>query len=72
MGKVYRKYERNERFYKHRIFQMEKVIPLYEYEPLVLFPEQKTSNEIKEKGDTNGASPCKNSRGAKKPHRRKR
>lgn len=50
---------------------MEKVVPLYEYELLVLFPWQKTSNEVEEKGDTNGARPCKSSRGAKKPHRRK-
>ncbi len=55
--KVCRKYERNERLYRHKIFQMEKVKPLYEYEPLVLFPKPETSNEEEETGDTNGARP---------------
>jgi len=35
IGKVCRRYERNERLYMHRIFQMEKVIPSFEYEPLI-------------------------------------
>jgi hypothetical protein len=38
IGKVYRRYERNERLYMHMISQMEKVMPLFEYEPLVLSP----------------------------------
>jgi hypothetical protein len=36
IGKVYRRYERNERLYRHKISQMEKVMPSFEYEPLVL------------------------------------
>jgi hypothetical protein len=36
IGKVYQKYERNERLYIHMIFQMEKVMPSFEYEPLVM------------------------------------
>jgi hypothetical protein len=31
IGKVCRKYKRNERFYKHKIFEMEKVMPSFEY-----------------------------------------
>jgi hypothetical protein len=57
IGKVCRKYERNERSYKHMIFQMEKFMPSFEYEPLVLFLEPKTSYEEKDRGDTNGARP---------------
>jgi hypothetical protein len=34
IGKVYKTYERTERLYKHRISHMEKVIPLFEYEPI--------------------------------------
>jgi hypothetical protein len=41
IGKVYRKYERNERLYIHRISQMERVMPSIEYEPLVLSPKPK-------------------------------
>ncbi len=33
IGKVYRKYERSERWYKHIISQMEKFMPSFEYEP---------------------------------------
>jgi hypothetical protein len=36
IGKVCRKYERNERLYVHMISQMEKVMPSFEYEPLVM------------------------------------
>jgi hypothetical protein len=36
--KVYRMYERNEKLYRHKISQMEKVIPSFQYEPLVLIP----------------------------------
>jgi len=54
IGKVCKKYERNERLYRHKISQMEKIMPSFEYESLVLFPELKTSYEEKYKGDTNG------------------
>ncbi len=37
IGKVCRKYQKNERLYRHRIFRMEKIMPSFEYEPLVLF-----------------------------------
>jgi hypothetical protein len=40
--KVYKMYERNEKLYRHKIFQMEKVIPSFQYEPLVLILEPKT------------------------------
>jgi hypothetical protein len=56
IGKVYRRYERNERLYKHRISQMEKVMLAFDYEFLVFFPEPKTLDE-EEKGNTNGARP---------------
>ncbi len=29
IGKICRRYERNEKLYKHKIFQMEKVIPSF-------------------------------------------
>ncbi len=32
-------------------------MPLFEYEPLILFPKLETLNEEKDKGDTNGARP---------------
>jgi len=51
IGKVCRWYERNERLYMHTIFQMEKVIPSFQYEPLVLILKPKTSNEEKERGN---------------------
>jgi hypothetical protein len=50
-------YERNERLYRHMISQMEKLMPSFEYEPLILSPKPETSNEEKDKGDTNGARP---------------
>ncbi len=50
-------YERNEKLYIHRISQMEKVIPSFQYEPLVLTPKLKTSYEEENKGNTNGARP---------------
>jgi hypothetical protein len=56
-GKVCKRYERNERLYMHIIFQMEKVIPSFHYEPLVLTPKPKTLNEEKERGNINGAKP---------------
>jgi hypothetical protein len=36
---------------------MEKVMPSFEYEPLILFLEPKTSNEEENKGNTDGAGP---------------
>ncbi len=38
IGKICKKYERNKRLYKHNISHMEKVMPSFEYEHLVLFP----------------------------------
>jgi len=55
--KVCKKYERNERLYIHRIFHMEKVMPLFEYEPLVMSLEQKTSYEEEDKRDIDGVRP---------------
>jgi hypothetical protein len=43
-------YERNEKLNRHNISQMEKVIPLFWYEPLVLILELETSNEEEERG----------------------
>ncbi len=57
IGKVYRKYERNERLYRQMISQMDKFMPSFEYEPLVLSPQPETSNEEKDRGFTNGARP---------------
>jgi len=54
IGKVCIKYERNERLYRHMIFQMEKSMPSFEYESLVLFPELKISDEEEDKGDIDG------------------
>jgi hypothetical protein len=50
-------YERNEKLYMHKIFQMEKVIPSFQYEPLVLIPKPETSNEEEKRRHTNGARP---------------
>jgi hypothetical protein len=36
---------------------MEKIMPLFEYEPLVLFPEPETLNEEEDKRDIDGARP---------------
>jgi len=41
----------------HRIFQMEKVIPSFQYEPLVLTLELETSYEEEERGNTDGVGP---------------
>jgi hypothetical protein len=54
IGKVCKKYERNERLYRHMIFWMERIMPSFEYEPLVLFPKPNIINEKKDRGDTNG------------------
>jgi hypothetical protein len=43
--KVYRRYERNERLYMHRIFLMEKVIPSFEYKVLVFSSKPETLGE---------------------------
>ncbi len=50
-------YEKNEKLYRHRIFQMEKVIPSFQCEPLVFTLKPKTLDEVKDKGNTNGARP---------------
>jgi hypothetical protein len=55
IGKVCRKYERNQRLYIHKISQMEKVMPTFEYEPLVMSLELETSYEEEDKRDTYGA-----------------
>ncbi len=52
--KVGRRYERNERLYRHKIFQMEKVIPSFQYELLVFIPELETLDEEEEKGNIDG------------------
>jgi hypothetical protein len=39
------------------ISPMEKVMPSFEYEPLVLSLDLETLDEKKEKGDTNGVGP---------------
>jgi hypothetical protein len=57
IGKVYRKYERNERLYKHKIFQMEIIMPTFEYELLILSLKPETSNEEENKGDIDGVGP---------------
>jgi hypothetical protein len=50
---------RNEKFYMHKISQIERVIPSFQYEPLILTPKPKTSNEEEKRGNTNGARPSK-------------
>jgi len=57
IGKICKWYERSERLYMHKIFQMEKVMPTFEYDPLVLSLELKTLDEEKDKGDTSGVRP---------------
>ncbi len=41
----------------HKISQMENVIPLFQYEPLVLILESETSDEEEERGQIDGAGP---------------
>jgi hypothetical protein len=41
------------------IFQMEKVMPSFEYEPLVFYPKLETSNEEEDKRNTDGAGPLR-------------
>jgi hypothetical protein len=55
--KVYNKYERNERMYKHMIFQMKKLMPSFKYKPLILFLKPKTLDEEKYRMDRNGVGP---------------
>ncbi len=43
----------------HKISQMEKVIPSFQYELLILTLEPKTLNEEKETGQTDGVGPSK-------------
>jgi len=57
IGEVYRKYDMNERLYKHKISQMEKVMPLFEYEPLVLSLESEALNEEENIRDIDGVRP---------------
>jgi hypothetical protein len=59
IGKVYKMYKRNEKLYMHKISRMEKVIPFFQYEPLVLTLESKTLDEEEERGQTNGVGPSK-------------
>ncbi len=59
IGKVYKMYERNEKLYMHKISQMEKVIPFFQYELLVLIPESKTLDEEEKKGQIDGVGPSK-------------
>jgi hypothetical protein len=55
IGKIYKKYERNERLYRHKISQMEKFMPSFEYELLILSLKPKASDEEEDRGDTYGA-----------------
>ncbi len=55
IGKVYRMYEKNEKLQRHKIFQMGKVIPLFQYEPLVLIQESETLDEEEKRGQIDGA-----------------
>ncbi len=41
----------------HRISQMKKVISSFQYEPLILTLESKTSDEEEKRGNTNGVGP---------------
>jgi hypothetical protein len=50
-------YERNEKLYRHKIFQMQKVMPSFQYELLVLIPEPKTLNEEEDRENIDGAKP---------------
>jgi hypothetical protein len=45
IGKVYKRYERNERLYRQRTSQMAKFMPSFEYEPLVLSLKLNTLDE---------------------------
>lgn len=55
--KVCRLYERNEKLYMHKIPQMEKVIPSFQYDPLVPASKPETSYEEECRGNTNGVGP---------------
>jgi hypothetical protein len=67
-------YERNDKIYKHKIFQMKKVILSFQYEPFILIPKLETSNEEEKRGHIDGAGPLrtKTRRGEmNRPYRRK-
>ncbi len=72
IGKVCKRYERNERLYKPKIFQVEKVMPTFEYEPLVFSLDSKTLDEEKDRGNTNGAGPSGIRTSKEKPRRFKK
>jgi hypothetical protein len=57
IGKVCKRYERNERLHMHMIYHMEKVMPTFEYETLVFSPKLEISYEEEDRGNTNGARP---------------
>ncbi len=50
-------YAKSEKLYKHDISHMEKVIPLFQYELLILTQEPKTLYEEEENGHTNDVEP---------------
>jgi hypothetical protein len=55
--KACKRYEKNERLYRRMIFQMEKVVLTFEYEPLILSPELETLYEENNKGNIDGVGP---------------
>jgi hypothetical protein len=57
IGKVCKRYEKNEKLHRHMISQMEKVMPTFEYEPLVFSPKLETLDEEEDRNNTNGARP---------------
>ncbi len=57
MIKGCRMYERNEKLFRHKISQMGKVIPFFQYELLVLIPESETSYEEDERSQIDCARP---------------
>jgi hypothetical protein len=57
IGKVCKRYERIKRLYMHMISQMEKVMPTFEYELLVLSPKPGASNDKEDRGNTDGVGP---------------
>ncbi len=57
--KAYKMYERNEKLYTDKISHMEKVIPSFQYEPLIFTLELATPYEEKQRGNINGARPSR-------------
>jgi hypothetical protein len=47
-------YEKNEKFYMHKISQMEEIVPSFQYKPLVLTLELETSYEEEKKRHIDG------------------